>query len=123
MAQPTAILVLGVSGSGKTTISGLLAGRLGWELADADDFHPPANIEKMRSGTPLTDEDRWPWLEAIAAYVREIRAAGKQIETHTSPGVDHAFFNDERPEVHDPAASGDAWERTLRFLRQHLGGP
>ncbi len=69
------IVVMGVSGSGKTTVGALLAGRLGWKFADADDFHPPANIEKMAAGTPLTDEDRWPWLAAIAAWIDAVRAA------------------------------------------------
>lgn len=64
------LLVMGVSGSGKTTIGALLAGRLGWTYADADDFHPPANVAKMRAGKPLTDEDRRSWLEAIAAWIR-----------------------------------------------------
>ena len=63
------LLVMGVSGSGKTTIGALLAGRLGWTYAEADDFHPPANVEKMHAGIPLTDEDRRPWLEAIAAWI------------------------------------------------------
>lgn len=75
-AAPTALVVMGVSGSGKTTIAALLAGRLGWEFADGDDFHPPANIEKMHAGTPLTDDDRRPWLEAIAAWIGEHRRAG-----------------------------------------------
>jgi gluconokinase len=59
------ILVMGVSGSGKTTIGQLLAGKLGWPFYDADDFHTPANIEKMRQGMPLTEEDRVPWLAAL----------------------------------------------------------
>ncbi|GAA4635003.1 gluconokinase [Actinoallomurus vinaceus] len=62
---------MGVSGSGKTTIGAMLAGRLGWKYAEADDFHPPANVEKMHNGIPLTDEDRWPWLRAIAAWMQE----------------------------------------------------
>ena len=65
------VIVAGVSGSGKTTVGALLAGRLHWRFADADDFHPAANIEKMRAGIPLTDEDRWPWLRAIAAWMDE----------------------------------------------------
>lgn len=69
----TALVVMGVSGSGKTTIAALLAGRLGWEFADGDDFHPPANVEKMRAGTPLTDDDRRPWLEAIAGWIGGLR--------------------------------------------------
>ncbi len=70
------LVVMGVSGSGKTTIAALLAGRLGWEFEDGDDFHPPANVAKMHGGTPLTDEDRWPWLRAIAAWIDATRAAG-----------------------------------------------
>ncbi len=65
------IIVTGVSGSGKSTIGAMLAGRLGWEYAEADDFHPRANVEKMHAGHPLTDEDRWPWLEKIAAWTDE----------------------------------------------------
>ncbi len=61
-----AVLVMGVSGSGKTTIGRLLAGRLGCAFLDADDFHPPENVAKMAAGRPLTDEDRAPWLDALA---------------------------------------------------------
>jgi len=63
------LVVSGVSGSGKTTVGALIAGRLGWRFADADDFHPDANIEKMRSGVPLTDADRLPWLRAVAVWM------------------------------------------------------
>ena len=73
---PAVVIVMGVSGSGKTTIGALLAGLLHWEFADADSFHPAANVAKMRSGIPLTDEDRWPWLRAIAAWIDERRATG-----------------------------------------------
>jgi gluconokinase len=59
------VIVMGVVGSGKTTIGQLLAQRLGWEFADADDFHPAANIEKIRHGIPLGDEDRQPWLDRL----------------------------------------------------------
>jgi gluconokinase len=71
------LIVAGVSGSGKTTVGGLLAGRLHWRFADADAFHPAANIAKMRAGIPLTDEDRWPWLRAIAAWMDERIALGE----------------------------------------------
>jgi carbohydrate kinase (thermoresistant glucokinase family) len=68
---------MGVSGSGKTTVSALLAGRLHWDFEDADDLHSPANIEKMHSGTPLTDEDRWSWLRAVAEWIDTTRQAGR----------------------------------------------
>jgi carboxymethylenebutenolidase len=71
----------------------------------------------------FAERDGYVTPETVRALEQSIRAAGKPIETHIYPGVDHAFFNDERPEVHDPEASSDAWERTLRFLRQHLGVP
>jgi carbohydrate kinase (thermoresistant glucokinase family) len=77
MAELAGIVVMGVAGSGKSTVGVLLAERLGWPFGDADEFHPPSNIEKMRSGVPLTDDDRWPWLEAIAAWIDEGRASGK----------------------------------------------
>jgi gluconokinase len=71
------IVVIGVAGSGKTTVATRLAARLDCEVADADDFHPQANIAKMAAGIPLQDEDRWPWLEAIAAWIRERARAGR----------------------------------------------
>jgi gluconokinase len=70
------VLVGGVAGSGKTTVGRLLAGRLHWSFADADTFHPAANVAKMRSGIPLTDADRGPWLAAIGAWMDERIAAG-----------------------------------------------
>ncbi len=72
----TIVIVMGVSGSGKTTIAAGLAKQQGWPLLEGDSFHPPANIAKMKAGTPLTDADRWPWLHAIAAQEDALRAAG-----------------------------------------------
>lgn len=63
------LIVAGVAGSGKSTVGELIAGRLNWPFADGDDFHPGANVAKMRSGEPLTDEDRLPWLAAIGAWM------------------------------------------------------
>ena len=64
--RPCALIVMGVSGAGKSTLAEALAARLGWRCEDGDTFHLPANVAKMRAGQPLTDEDRWPWLQAIA---------------------------------------------------------
>jgi gluconokinase len=71
------LIVAGVAGSGKTTIGALLARRLHWRFADADTFHPAANVAKMRNGIPLTDADREPWLRAVAAWMDERIAAGE----------------------------------------------
>src|SRR5437762_7348994 len=71
------LLVMGVSGSGKTTVGAMLAGELGWKYAEADGCHPAANIEKMAAGHPLTDEDRKPWLAAIAAWIDNQTATGQ----------------------------------------------
>ena len=59
------VILMGVSGCGKTAVGEILARDLGWPWFDADDYHPPANVEKMRSGHPLTDADRWPWLDRL----------------------------------------------------------
>ncbi len=72
-----AIVVMGVSGAGKSTVGRLIAARLRCDFRDADSFHPKANIEKMSRGEPLTDDDRWPWLQAIADWIAERRSAGE----------------------------------------------
>jgi gluconokinase len=72
----TVLVMMGVSGSGKTTVAKGVADRLGWQMLEGDKLHPPANIAKMSAGTPLTDEDRWPWLHAIAAAIDDWRANG-----------------------------------------------
>ena len=71
------LVVMGVSGSGKSTIARRLADALGYAFLEGDDLHPPANIAKMRAGVPLQDADRWPWLDAIAAWMRREIAAGR----------------------------------------------
>jgi gluconokinase len=73
------IVVMGVSGSGKTTVGQLLADALGAEFAEGDAYHPPANIEKMRRGIPLEDADRWPWLQTLAAQIERWLAAGTTV--------------------------------------------
>jgi len=69
---------MGVSGSGKSTIADRLAARLGWRYEDGDKYHPPANVAKMSAGQPLTDEDRWPWLQAIADEIDRACGAGER---------------------------------------------
>lgn len=74
---PVHVVVMGVSGTGKSTIGEAVAQALGWPFAEGDDYHPQANVDKMASGMPLTDEDRWPWLRLLADWVREKDAAGR----------------------------------------------
>lgn len=73
---PAVMIVMGVSGCGKSTIGALLALRLQWAFEDADWLHPASNVDKMHSGSPLSDEDRWPWLEAVAAWIDKTRRSG-----------------------------------------------
>ena len=74
---PCALVVMGVSGSGKSTVADKLAERLGWAFEDGDRFHPASNVAKMSAGQPLTDEDRWPWLQAIAGEIDRVCEAGE----------------------------------------------
>jgi gluconokinase len=76
-ATPCALIVMGVSGSGKSTIADQLAQRIGWTYEDGDRFHPASNVAKMHAGHPLTDEDRWPWLRAIAAEIDRVCRDGE----------------------------------------------
>ncbi len=77
--SPRAIVVMGVSGCGKTSVGQALAARLGARFVDADDFHPPANVEKMRAGVPLDDADRAPWLARLNAVMRHALARGDSV--------------------------------------------
>jgi gluconokinase len=77
-STPCALVVMGVSGSGKSTIAERLAARLGWRYEDGDKYHPPANVAKMSAGHPLTDEDRWPWLQAIADEIDRTCTQGER---------------------------------------------
>ena len=71
------VIIFGVSGAAKTTVGKLLARELGWRFIEGDDFHPAANIEKMRNGHPLTDEDRWPWLDCLRKQIEQSLSAGE----------------------------------------------
>ena len=71
------LVVMGVAGTGKSTVAGMLAGRLNWALEEGDDLHPAANVAKMSAGIPLNDEDRWPWLDAIAAWINNQTVRGE----------------------------------------------
>jgi gluconokinase len=87
---PCALVVMGVSGSGKSTIADKLAERLGWAFEDGDRFHPASNVAKMRAGHPLTDEDRWPWLKAIADEIDRVCKAGERVVIACS-ALKHAY--------------------------------
>ena len=76
ISQPVVLVVMGVSGCGKTTVAALLASRMGWPFEEGDALHPPANIEKMKAGHPLDDNDRAPWLEKVADWIGERLDAG-----------------------------------------------
>lgn len=75
--KPGVLLLMGVSGCGKSTVAAILASRLGWPFEEGDALHPPANIEKMAAGYPLTDADRWPWLAKVADWIDERHDAGE----------------------------------------------
>ncbi len=87
------LIVAGVAGSGKTTVGALLAGRLRWLFADADTFHPEANVAKMRAGIPLTDEDRQPWLRAVNDWI-ETRIAEGRSAVITCSALKRAYRDD-----------------------------
>jgi hypothetical protein len=84
------VVLMGVSGSGKTTVGKLLAARLGWTFLEGDDFHPPANVEKMHRGEPLNDDDRRPWLAAIRRRLDEACRRGENVVLACS-ALKHAY--------------------------------
>lgn len=101
------VLVMGVSGAGKSTIGTLLAARLGVPFADADDFHPPANVAKMSAGQPLVDADRWPWLEAIGAWM-DAQAPGGVVTCSALKRIYRDRLRASRPRVRLLHLAGDA---------------
>src|SRR5450755_2259136 len=113
-----ALVVMGVSGSGKSTIADKLAERLGWTYEDGDKFHPASNVAKMSAGHPLTDEDRWPWLQAIADEIDRVckegehaviacsalRRAYRDVLVHGRNDVRIVYLNGTRPLISDRLA-------------------
>ena len=120
------VTVFGVSGAGKTTIGKLLAEQLGWRFYEADDFHPRANIEKMRRGRPLTDEDRWPWLELLREQIIH-SLAGKENAVLACSALKQAYRD--RLRVSDDVkfvflrGSYALIEKQLRQRRGHFMNP
>ncbi|MFG2312543.1 gluconokinase [Streptomyces sp. NPDC048566] len=110
---PRVLVVMGVAGTGKTTIGPLLAARLGVPYAEGDDFHPEANIAKMSAGTPLTDDDRWPWLDAIGRWAHDRAGLGGVVSCSalkrsyrdrlrsTAPGIAFVHLTGDRALVGD----------------------
>jgi gluconokinase len=84
------VIIMGVVGAGKTTVGSLLASKLGWEFADADDFHPASNVEKIRQGIPLTDEDREPWLDRLRQAIDRWIVNGNKVVLACS-ALKHAY--------------------------------
>lgn len=82
--MPHGLVVMGVTSSGKSTLAEAFAEKFGWAYRDGDSFHSPENVAKMKAGTPLTDEDRWPWLRSIAAWLAEHREAGRRAVVSSS---------------------------------------
>jgi gluconokinase len=120
------VIVFGVSGAGKTTIGKLLADELGWQFYEADDFHPRSNIEKMRRGRPLTDENRWPWLKLLREQITRSLAA-KENAVLACSALKHAYRERLRVsgDVKFVFLRGDyaLIERQLRRRRGHFMNP
>jgi len=122
MTGPVILVVMGVSGSGKSTVGAPLAARLGWDFQEGDDLHPAANIEKMAHGQPLTDADRAPWLAAVRAWIDRELAAGRSGVIACS-ALKRAYrdqLRDGRPEVRFVYLKGD--EALIRGRVEHRQG-
>jgi gluconokinase len=120
------VIVFGVSGAGKTTVGKLLTREIGWRFIEADDFHSVTNIEKMRSGRPLTDEDRWPWLERLRQQIEQSLTAGQNAVLSCS-ALKRAYRDRLRvsDEVKFVFLRGDyvLIEKQLRNRRRHFMNP
>jgi gluconokinase len=119
------VIIMGTTGAGKTTVGTMLATQLNWQFADADTFHPPANIEKMSHGIPLTDADRAPWLEAMRKAILEWIAAGKNVVLACS-ALKRAYRDELRPspEVKIIYLKGDyaLFAERIRHRHGHFAG-
>jgi gluconokinase len=144
MSTPHVVVVMGVAGTGKTTVGTLLAARLGVPYADGDDFHPQANIDRMSAGIPLTDEDRWPWLDAVGAWAHARAGLGGVVSCSAlkrsyrdrlraaAPGVVFAHLTGDRALIEDrmshrqghfmPTALLDSQLATLQPLQPDEAG-
>lgn len=144
MNTPHVVVVMGVAGTGKTTIGSLLASRFDVPYAEGDDFHPRANIDKMTAGTPLTDDDRWPWLDAIGAWAHGRAGRGGVVSCSAlkrsyrdrlrdaAPGVVFVHLTGDRALIEDrmshrqghfmPTALLDSQFATLQPLEQDESG-
>lgn len=118
------IVIMGVSGAGKTTVGAILAKRLGSDFRDADDFHPKGNIEKIKAGIPLTDADRLPWLAALRELMRS-RDAGMILACSALKQSYRDYLRDGRSDVAFVYLKGDASliEKRLEGRRGHFAGP
>jgi gluconokinase len=121
------VVLMGVSGAGKSTVLKVLVERLGWPSAEADDFHSAANVVKMSSGHPLTDEDRWPWLRAMRAVIEEA-LAGNVGTVVTCSALKRAYrdvLSGGLPNVHYVHLTGDADVLATRLAgrRGHFMNP
>jgi gluconokinase len=122
------VVLMGVSGSGKTTVGKFLAERLGWHFVEADDYHPAANVEKMRSGVPLTDEDRRPWLAALKQRIDEAAGRGENVVVACS-ALKHDYQSylergeEERVEYVHLRGSEELIARRLESRKGHFMNP
>jgi gluconokinase len=120
-AMPSILVVMGVSSSGKSTVGSLLAGQLHWEFEDGDWFHPARNIDKMHAGIPLTDEDRAPWLIAIADFIDKARLSGQHVVVACSALKRRyrTVIIGNRPDVRLIYLKGDMQLISRRFAARH----